>query len=343
MTRGTTSLAALVLLAAVAAPAALAAPPRPRADRPPDPRPLPALPSFVQRVQPAVVGLRVEVPRDRPSAESLGSERAGSGVIFDPRGYVLTVSYLLLDAERIEVTLRDGRTAPARLVGLDLENGLGVVQLPGPGSWPAAALGDSTRVVRGDVVGSIGVDRDGDLVSIQGSVEEIRPYVAAWEWHLDRAFIVTPHNPAFGGSPLVDAAGQVIGITSLRLGPPPHVTLAIPAEKFLAGRDELLAKGRVESRRPRPWLGLLTEPHGGGVLVVGLSPASPAGAAGVRRGDLIVRLDGEVVSSREDFYRRLWARQVGEELVLVVQRAERLQAITVRTADRYRVFRTIGN
>jgi S1-C subfamily serine protease len=342
VTRWTTTLAALALLASAAAPVGPGAAPR-APDLRPDPRQLPALPSFVQRVQAAVVGLRIRVPPDRPSAESLGSERAGSGVIFDPRGYVLTVSYLLLDAERIEATLRGGRTAPARLIGLDLENGLGVVQLAGPGPWPVAALGDSTRVVPGDMTGTVGVDEDGDLVATQGSIEEIRPYVAAWEWQLDRAFIVAPHNPAFGGSALVDSAGQIIGITSLRLGPPPHVSLAIPAEKFVAGRDELLSRGRVESRRPRPWLGLLTESHGGGVLVVGLSPAGPAGAAGVRRGDLIVRLNGEAVSSREDFYRRLWEGQVGEELVLVVQRAERFQTITVRSADRYRVFRTIGN
>jgi len=153
---------------------------------------------------------------------------------------------------------------------------------------------------------------------------------------------VSPPNRAFGGSPVVDAAGFIIGITSLRLGPPPQVNLAIPAEKFLAGRDELLAKGRVESRRPRPWLGLVTEPHAAGVLVVGLSPAGPAGAAGVRQGDVIVRLNGQVVASREDLYRQLWDRPVGDEVVLVVQRAQRLETIPIRTADRYRVFRTIG-
>jgi serine protease Do len=341
MTRPT-AFAALALAALVVAPGSASAAPR-APDQRPDPRQFPSLPSFVQRVQPAVVGLRIQVPRDRPSAQSLGSERAGSGVIFDPRGYVLTVSYLLLDAERIEVTLRDGRTVPARLIGLDLENGLGVAQLPGPGPWPSAPIGDSTRVVPGDVIGTVGVNDEGDLVATQGSIEEVRPYVAAWEWLLDRAFIVAPHNPAFGGSALVDAAGQIIGITSLRLGPAPHVNLAIPAEKFVAGREELLAKGRVESRRPRPWLGLLTESHGAGVLVVGLSPAGPAGAAGVRRGDLIVRLNGQAVSSREEFYRRLWEGQVGEEMVLVIQRPEGSQTITVRTADRYRVFRTIGN
>jgi S1-C subfamily serine protease len=310
----------------------------------PDPRLFPAVPSYVQRVQAAIVGLRVQVGRDRPSVANLGSERQGSGVIFDGAGHVLTVSYLLLDAERIEVKLRDGRTVPGRLVGLDLEHGLGVVRLEGSGPWPTAVLGDSTRVAPGDVAGTVGVNDDGDLVATHGSVAQIRTFVAAWEWQLDRAFIVSPHNPAFGGSAVVDANGGVIGIASLRLGGPPHVTLAIPTEKFLSGKDELLARGRVESRRPRPWLGLLTDQHqGGGVLVVGLSPAGPARAAGVRQGDVIVGFNGQSISSQEDFYRRLWERYVGEDLVLEVLRAQRLESITVRAADRYRVFRTIGN
>ena len=81
-------------------------------------------------------------------------------------------------------------------------------------------------------------------------VQAVRPFAAAWEYMLDRAFIVTPYNAAFGGAALVNAAGSVIGVTSLRLGAAPHVNLAIPIDKFLAGKDELLAQGRVTSRAP---------------------------------------------------------------------------------------------
>src|SRR4029077_2667614 len=116
-------------------------------DRRLEPSRVSPLPSQVRRVEPAVVGIRVEVEPDRPSAATLGAERAGSGVIFDAeQGYVLTVSYLLLDAERIQVSLRDGRKVPARLTGLDLEAGIGVARLEGAGPWPAATLGDSRAV-----------------------------------------------------------------------------------------------------------------------------------------------------------------------------------------------------
>ena len=327
----------------LALPAVLAAAPR---DSPPRPDAARASvqPSYIRAVEAAVVGIHVDVPRDRPSVLTLGSERWGSGVIFDASaGYALTVSYVLLDAERIEVSLRDGRKVPAKLVGLDLEVGLGVVKLQGAGPWPAASFGESAKVAVGDITGTVGVADDGGLVATSGRIEAVRPFTAAWEYMLDRAFTVSPHNAAFGGAPLVDTSGRVIGITSLRLGDAPYVNLAIPVEKFLPGKDELCDKGRVVSRRPRPWLGLYTVAHeGGGVLVAGVSPFGPAGAAGIRRGDVIMRLNGEKVASREDFYARLWQGSLDQEVQLVVVRASGsgFEAVTVRPADRYRVFRT---
>jgi S1-C subfamily serine protease len=312
-------------------------------ERAPDPAKVPVFPAYIQRVQPAVVGLRVRVPSNRPSAVTLGAERWGSGVIFDPAGYALTVSYVLLDAGSIEVRLRDGRSVPGRLVGLDLEVGLGVVKLEGAGPWPAAPLGDSSRVAVGQPTGTIGVDADNDLVVTYGSVQEIRRFAGYWEYMLDRAFIVFPSNPAFGGSPLVNVNGEVVGIASLRLGEPPALNLAIPVEKFLPGKDELIQHGRVVSRRPRPWLGLYTLPgESGGVVVAGVSPVGPARQAGFQRGDVIVRLNGEGIQSQEEFYARLWASEVGREVTLVVVRDGRFEAIVVRPADRYQFFRTTG-
>jgi len=306
-----------------------------------DPNRVPALPSHLERVAPAIVGIRVEVPPDRPSVATLGTERWGSGVIFDQAGYALTVSYVLLDAAWINVTLRGGRKVPARLVGLDLESGLGVIKLEEPGPWPAAALGDSTRTAVGEVTGTVGLDGDGTLVAVPGKVHAIRPFSASWEYMLDRAFLVAPYNPVFGGAALVDAAGAVVGITSLRLGEAPFVNLAIPIEQFLVGKDELVAKGRIESRRPRPWLGLYTrERDGGGVVVAGVSPIGPARTAGFRPGDVIVRVNGAAVSSQAEFYRRLWLGPVEQDVQLVVMREARLEAITVRPVDRYRLLKT---
>ena len=158
---------------------------------------------------------------------------------------------------------------------------------------------------------------------------------------LDRAFHVAPYNPVFGGAALVDGAGTVVGITSLRLGEAPFVNLAIPIEQFLAGKDELIARGRVESRRPRPWLGLYTrERDDGGVVVAGVSPIGPARTAGFRPGDVIVRVNGTAVSSQAEFYRRLWLGGIEQDVQLVVMREARLESITVRPVDRYRLLKT---
>ncbi|HYB41274.1 MAG TPA: S1C family serine protease [Candidatus Methylomirabilis sp.] len=332
------AVAALVLLALPAIPGAA---PRDSTVRP-APGQTSALPSYIRRVEPAVVGIHVDVPRDRPSVANLGRVRWGSGVIFDARaGYALTVSYLLLDAEIIEVSLRDGRRVPAKLVGLDLEVGLGVVKLMGVGPWPAAVLGDSSRVSVGDVTGTAGVSEDGGLVATSSRIEATAPFSAAWEYMLDRAFVVAPFNAAFGGGVLVDSSGSVIGITSLRIGEAPYQNLAIPVEKFLPGKDELLAKGRVASRRPRPWLGLYTMPdESGGVVVAGVSPHGPGRAAGFRPGDLILRLNGAKIEGQADFYSRLWQGSVDQEMQITVERDGRFEVITVRPGDRYRVYRT---
>lgn len=332
--------AAVALLLGLLLPAAGGAAPRDVTPRL-DPRQVSPLASQIRRVEPAVVGIRVEVDAERPSAATLGTERWGSGVIFDgDRGYVLTVSYVLLDARRIEVVLRDGRKVAARLTGLDLEVGVGVARLEGPGPWPAATLGDSSAVQAGEITGTVGVTDDGELVATPSRVESVRSFAAAWEYMLDRAFIVSPYNAAFGGAALVDAAGSVIGVTSLRLGKAPHVNLAIPIEQFIAHKDDLLANGRVTSRAPRPWLGLYTEPVDGGVAVAGLSPLSPARAAGLRAGDVIVALNGRQVATREDFYRALWQSPMGQDVEVTVLRAGSREAITVRPLDRYRLYRT---
>src|SRR5438552_7508643 len=197
-------LAGLMVLAML--PSVLDAAPQGAAPKP-DPKEISALPSYVRRVAPAMVGLRVQVPADRPSAATLGVERGGSGVIFDQAGYVLTVSYVVLDAARIDVTLRDGRKVPGKLHALDLESGLGVVRLEGRGRCPAAARRDSSKVSAGDPTGPSGIDGDSGLVVAQSLVQAIRPFAASWEYMLDRAFLVAPHNPAFGGASSLISAG----------------------------------------------------------------------------------------------------------------------------------------
>jgi S1-C subfamily serine protease len=329
---------AVSLVAALLAPVCLAlARPAPRDPRP-HPSQLSMLPSYVQRVEPAVVGLHVRAAEDRPSSARLGTRRFGSAVVFDPRGYAVTVSYVVLDAVSIEARLRDGRAVPSKLVGLDLDTGLAVVRLEGPGPWPAAELHPSGDLRVGAVTGTVGVDEDGDLVHVTTTLASVRRFSAFWEYMLDRALMLAPSMASWGGSAAVDERGRVVGMVSLRLGEAPYVSLAIPAEKFLAVKDELVATGRVMSRRPRPWIGLYTAAHPGRVVVDGFNEAGPARSAGFRRGDQIVGVDGVGVTSQEEFYEQMWRRQAGDTIEVAVRRDERVQVISVRSIDRHRLY-----
>lgn len=304
------------------------------------PREVSMLPSYVQRVEGALVGLHVRAAEDRPSSARLGARRFGTGIVFDARGYVVTVSYVVLDAVAIEARTRDGRTVPARLVGLDLDTGLAVVRLEGAGPWPTAELWPSGDMQVGAVTGTAAVDEDGDLVHVTTTLKAVRRFSAFWEYMLDRALMLEPSMSSWGGSAAVDERGRVVGIVSLRLGEPPHVSLAIPAEKFLAVKDELISAGRVVSRRPRPWLGLYTAAEDGRVLVEGFNESGPARTAGFRRGDQIVGVNGVGVATQEEFYEALWRRQAGETIEVLVRRADRVQVIPVRSIDRHRLFQS---
>jgi serine protease Do len=325
---------ATVLMASTAAPAAPTAAPERRLN----PGDVSAVPSFVQRVEPAVLGLRVRNAESAASSARLGSRRFGSAVIFDARGYAVTVSYLLLDAIEVEARTRDGQTVGARVVGFDLDTGLGVVKLDGDGPWPVATVGDSRAVVAGARTGTVGVDEDNDLIPVTGTVNAVRRFSAYWEYMLDRAIIVTPASPQWGGSAVVNERGELIGIASLRLGDPPHVNLAIPIDKFVAVKDELIAAGRVASRPPRPWLGLYTISMPAGLFVSELSPVGPASRAGFRQGDRILKVNGVAVASQEEFYEQLWSRRAGDLIELSVQRENQVRTISVPSVDRHRLF-----
>jgi S1-C subfamily serine protease len=317
------------LLVAVGAGAA----PRPSAPRL-DPGAAQEVPTAVSRVSPAVVGIRARISEDRPSVAALGAERWGSGVIIDPDGTILTVGYVVLEAAALEVVLVDGQTRAARVLGHDFESGLGVIRVSGGGPYPVVPLGQSASVAVGQPVAIVGMVQDGRVVGAPGRVTGVRSFVAYWEYMLDRALIVAPLHAAFGGAALVDPDGVLLGVVSLRLD---REHLAIPIDLFPPVREAVVAQGRP-ARPPRPWLGVRALAMDGGVLVAGVSPAGPAHAAGLKEGDVILRLNGDRVADLADFYTKLWRTPLGRDVELTVHRGGRLETFTVRPQDRHTIF-----
>jgi S1-C subfamily serine protease len=327
---------AQALVAVVLLPAAALAVPRPPEPRV-HPRDISGTPTYVRKVEPAIVGLKVRARANANSSARLGVHRFASAVVFDPRGYAVTVSYALMDAVEIEAVRRDGTSVGASLAGFDLDSGLGIVKLAGE-AWTAAALGQSGDVIADTLTGTVGVDEDGDLVHVTGAVRSVRRFSASWEFMLERAFIVAPASRSWGGSALVNERGEVVGIGSLRLGEAPYTNMFIPLERFLPVKDELIATGRVQSRTPRPWLGLYTSADHGRITVDGFSPIGPAAQAGFKRGDRIVSVNGVAVTSQEEFYEVLWKNRAGEVIEVSVQRDNRVVVIPVQSVDRHRAL-----
>jgi S1-C subfamily serine protease len=322
----------LVLTAAVGG--AVPRPPAPRLH----PRDVSPLPTYVRAVEPALVSLDVTASPEAASSARLGARRWATAVVFDERGYAVTVSYALVDAVTIEAKTRDGGSVSARVIGLDLESGLGVVQLQGAGPWRVARLGQSRDVAPGALTGTVGVDSDNDLVWVTSVLRSVRRFSASWEYMLERGLLVAPSTTSWSGNAVVDDRGEVIGITSLRLGEEPFVNMAIPAELLSTVKDELIAAGRVVSRRPRPWIGVYTSTEKGGVVVDGFANAGPARTSDLREGDRIVRVNGVAVRSQEEFYEQLWHAQAGDVIQISVRRAGSVRVIPVPSIDRYRLY-----
>jgi S1-C subfamily serine protease len=286
-------------------------------------------------VRAAVVAIETRVPPDRPSTATLGEERAGSATVIEPDGLAVTVGYLVLEAARIDVTLEDGRRTTARVVGHDFESGLALIRLdPAGGPYVAARLGQSAGLASGQPAAIVGVGALAPAVGVMVRVTGVGPFVAYWEYLLDRAVFVAPHHPAFGGAARVDPDGALVGVVSLRLSAG-HV--AIPIDLLGPVRDAMVRTGRP-ARPSRPWLGIRAVAIDGGVGIAGVSPVGPAQAAGLRPGDVILRLNGERVADVEAFYRRLWAESVGQPLDLGVWRDGAIETVTVSPRDRYTTF-----
>ena len=324
---------ALVLGCALAG-GARAAPPPATGPRP-EPGAATPTPSAVNRARAAIVGIRTRIPPGRPSTATLGEERAGSATVLEPDGLAVTVGYLVLEASRIDVTLEDGRATTARVVGHDFESGLALIRLdPSGAPYSAARLGRSAALAPGQPVAIVGVGASAPPVGVMGRVTSVGPFVAYWEYLLERAVFVAPHHPAFGGAALVDPDGALVGVVSLRLE---AGHLAIPIDLLGPVRAAMVSTGRP-ARPPRPWLGVRAVAIDGGVGIASVSPSGPAHAGGLRAGDVVLRVNGERVADVEAFYRRLWAQPVGAPLELGVWRAGEIVTVTVRPRDRYATF-----
>jgi S1-C subfamily serine protease len=285
----------------------------------------------------SIVTLQAVIPEDAFTASILGTERAGSGVVIRPDGLVLTIGYLITEAESIWLTDSEGRVTSGHVVAYDQETGFGLVQALGRLGLPALELGRSAAARVGDAVVVAGGGRRQSLSARIIGKEEFAGY---WEYLLEEAIYTAPAHPHWGGTGLIGRDGRLLGIGSLHLrqmiegGEPRDINMTVPVDLLPPVLDELVAYGRV-NKPARPWLGLYVQENAGKVIVVDLASQGPAAAAGVQPGDVIVSVRDASIEGLADFYRKVWATgSAGAEILIEVVRDGRAAWLRLASADR---------
>jgi S1-C subfamily serine protease len=292
----------------------------------------------------SVVALRASVADDAFTAETLGTERFGQGVVIRGDGLVLTIGYLITEAQEVWLTANDGRVVPAHALAYDYTSGFGLVRALAPLNLPAMALGDSRRLSPGDRVVVAGAG--GRRRSLAAQVVARQEFAGYWEYLLEDAIFTAPAHPHWGGTALIGAKGDLLGIGSLQLqhqasgGRIVPLNMMVPIDHLKPILDDLLTHGRVGGA-PRPWLGLFArEDEDDQVVLVGLAGDGPAKRAGLRADDVVRAVAGETVSSLAGFYRAVWALgEAGVDVPLTVEREGDKFDLSITSADRDRFLR----
>jgi S1-C subfamily serine protease len=295
---------------------------------------------LVRHLIPSVVYIHTEVPSAHPSTRILGDERMGSGVIIDPAGLILTVNYVVMGGENIQVTFDRGRSQRAEIVAQDFEIGLAVLRVKRQG-LPAVPLAESDRLDRGTAVFALGSMGPRERRVASGVVTYLGEFEAYWEFLLERGIVSSAANPGFGGGALLTAAGEMVGIVSLNLNEIARCSLAIPSECYARSAEELLRYGRVVSRPQRAWLGVFAHALEEGVVVAGVVPNGPGARSGIQEGDVIVSLDSQEVPTRKDLYLSIWRHAPGEKIALEVLRDHELRQVHVVGGNRAEFYKQL--
>ena len=291
----------------------------------------------------AVMGLRAMVPEDAFTAQMLGTERTGNGVLIRDSGLVLTIGYLITEAETIWLSPSVGPPAPGHALAYDQETGFGLVQALARLDLPALPIGNSGRAEIGERVVVAGAG--GRQRSVAAHIVAKQEFAGYWEYVLDEAIFTAPAHPNWGGTAMIGASGELLGIGSLQLeqgrekGRSDHLNMIVPIDLLKPILDDLLRHGRP-NRPPRPWLGLYAAEIDDRIVVIGLADRGPAQRAGLRTGDVVQTVGGEDVRSLADMFRQVWSLGgAGVEIPIRLNRDGHTLEQKIASADRNRFFK----
>lgn len=285
------------------------------------------------RFRTSIVGIETRIADDATSAETLGTRRSGSGVIIGDR-LVLTIGYLVLEADMVDVTTSNGKRVPGAVAAYDAASGFGLVRTLVPISGRVLALGDADAIGERAAVWTQGHD---EPEATEVRVISRKRFTGSWEYMIDRAIYTFPPVHNWSGAALIAADGRLVGIGSLivddaatdRRGVPGN--LFVPVDLVKPVLPDLIARGR-RSSPPQPWLGVSTEDVRGNVIVSRVAREGPAEAAGLRAGDVIRSINGRPVDSATDAAGLTAQLRPGTHLTLDVERGGATVPIAITIA-----------
>jgi len=306
---------------------------------PPDVEPKPGNYDFdLDAALSAVVSLRSRVPSDAFTAEVLGCERAGNGVVIDEKGIVLTIGYLITEAEEIWLTTNSGRVVPGHPLAFDQVTGFGLVQALGGLDLPELPLGQTRDVMIGTRV--IAAGAGGAPHSLTAFVAGKQEFAGHWEYVLDEALFTVPAHPFWGGTGLIGPKGDLLGIGSLQLqqaredGSSVPLNMYVPIDILKPILNDMITSGRP-NRPPRPWLGLYATEVDDRIVIAGISGRGPAARADLRQGDIVLKVGGSEVTGLAGLFRKIWSLgEAGVEVPMTVARDGTSIELRVASGDR---------
>ncbi|HEY6239774.1 MAG TPA: S1C family serine protease [Burkholderiales bacterium] len=291
----------------------------------------------------AVVRIRMKAIPDARSNTNLGQSREGTGVVIDERGHIVTIGYIVIEAESIEITTYDNRTVSASLIGYDHASGFALLRASVPLGLKPMPTGQAADLAVREPV--MVLPAGGREAASLAYVVAKRKFSASWEYLLETAIFTAPPTDQWAGAALVSREGKLIGIGSLFVRETVEGGSLIPGNMFVPIDllkpilADLIEKGR-RSEAPRPWLGLATEEVHGHLLVTRVSPEGPADRAGVRNGDVVIGVGADPVRSREELYRKIWGLgAAGIDVPLKVLQGVEMRDFKLHSIDRFQYFK----
>ena len=295
----------------------------------------------VRRIYQSVVKIDSIVPSDARTANSLGTIRGGNGIVIDDK-HILTIGYIVVEAETITITLPNGGVVPAELAGYDHTTGFGILRTILPSKLTPLQIGNSDKLNKEDLLYVLPYLTEGAPSAVK--MVSRRSFTGWWEYFLDKPIYTHPMNTSFAGSALINEFGELLGIGSLYVsdaaaeGVPMPGNLFVPINDLKPILNDLIVNGK-RTADVKPYMGLTSNDDTGKVMVTRVNDDGPAAKAGFRENDIILKVNKINIQDTEKFYKTVWSQGgPGTLLDFEIERNNQIISLKLTTMDRNDFF-----